>query len=125
VQPIAVAVVHGSPPIREALADLLGRQAGVRVVGAYPTTAAMAGGPPADVVVCDLASARAGAIGPVAPARLLVFDVADEDRTIIDCVQVGALRAGARSMSLPPREGGGTLCERYTRLPAIVPIARG
>jgi DNA-binding NarL/FixJ family response regulator len=90
VQPIAVVVVHGSPPIREALAELLGRQPDLRVVGAHPTTAAMAGGPPADVVLCDLAAATAGAIGPVAPARLLVFDVADEDRTIIDCVQVGA-----------------------------------
>jgi two-component system NarL family response regulator len=90
VQPIAVAVVHGSPPIREALAELLSRQPDLRLVGAYPTLVAVAGGPPADVVLCELAAARAEAAGPVTPARLLVFDVADEDRTIIDCVQVGA-----------------------------------
>jgi DNA-binding NarL/FixJ family response regulator len=90
VQTIAVAVIHGSPPIREGVADLLGRRPDLRVVGVHATMAALAGGPPADVVLCDLAAARAGAAGESGTARLLVFNVADEDRTIIDCVQVGA-----------------------------------
>ncbi len=92
VQTIAVAIVHGSPPIREGLADLLGRQPDLRVVGAHPSMAAMreAEGAGADVVLCDLAAAKAGAGIAGGTARLLVFNVADEDRTIIDCVQVGA-----------------------------------
>ena len=89
-QAVTVAIVHGSPLVREGLAEVLGRRSDVRVVGLHPTLAAMreaAAG--ASVVLCDLAAARAGAATDGA-ARLLVFDVADEDRTIIDCVQVGA-----------------------------------
>src|SRR5215813_12563642 len=90
VQTIDVAIVHGSPPIREGLADLLGRHADLRVVGAFSTLAAMTG-TAADVVLCDLAAARAGTPDvPGAGVRLLVFNVADDDRTIIDCVQIGA-----------------------------------
>lgn len=91
---ITVSIVHGSPPIREGLAELLGRQPDLRVVGAHPTLAVAMGDPAAagaGVVLCDLAAARA-ASGTVATGtgRLLVFNVADEDRMIIDCVQVGA-----------------------------------
>ena len=89
-----VVVVHGSPPIREGLAELLGRQPDLRVAGAHATLAAAMGDAAvagAGVVLCDLAAARAagGAIA-TGTGRLLVFNVADEDRTIIDCVQVGA-----------------------------------
>jgi DNA-binding NarL/FixJ family response regulator len=92
VQTIAVAIVHASPPIREGLADLLGRRSDLRVVGTHATLAAMreAGAADADVVLCDLAAARTDMATADGPARLLVFNVADEDRTIIDCVQVGA-----------------------------------
>ena len=90
VQTVAVAIVHGSPPIREGLAELLGHHSDLRVVGAHPTLAAIAG-TAADVVLCDMAAARARTPDlPGAGARLLVFNVADDDRTIIDCVQVGA-----------------------------------
>jgi DNA-binding NarL/FixJ family response regulator len=92
VNTIAVAIVHGSPPIREGLAELLGHQPEIRVVGTYSTLAAMryTAGADVDVVLCDLAAARAGFGAADAAARLLVFNVADEDHTIIDCVQVGA-----------------------------------
>ena len=94
VQTITVAIVHGSPPIREGLAELLGRQADLRVVGAHATLAAAMGDAAAagaGVVLCDLTAARAaGAATAPGTGRLLVFNVADEDRTIIDCVQVGA-----------------------------------
>jgi len=91
---IPVAIVHGSPPIREGLAELLGRQPGLRVAGAHATLAAALGDAAvaeAGVVLCDLAAARAAGAALVArTGRLLVFNVADDDRTIIDCVQVGA-----------------------------------
>jgi DNA-binding NarL/FixJ family response regulator len=92
VQSIAVAIVHGSPPIREGLADLLGRQTDLRVAGVHSSLAAMGegGAVDADVVLCDLAAARAGGAMAGRAARLLVFNVADEDSTIIDCVQAGA-----------------------------------
>ena|SRR5215471_1523963 len=91
-EPIAVAIVHGSPPIREGLAELLGRRPDLRVVGVHPSLAAMreASTDEAGVVLCDLAAATAGGAAAGTAGRLLVFNVADEDRTIIDCVQVGA-----------------------------------
>jgi DNA-binding NarL/FixJ family response regulator len=91
VQAVTVAIVHRSPLIREGLAEMLGRQSDLRVVGTHSTLAAMreeaADG--ASVVLCELAAARADSPNPNG-TRLLVFNVADEDRTIIDCVQVGA-----------------------------------
>jgi DNA-binding NarL/FixJ family response regulator len=92
VQTIAVAIVHGSPPIRQGLAELLGRRSDLRVVGVHSSLAAMreAAAGDARVVLCDLAAARAGVAASDGADRLLVFDVADEDRTIIDCVQAGA-----------------------------------
>lgn len=92
-QPIAVAIVHGSPPIREGLSELLGRQPDLRVVGTHASLAAMREDAAADasvVVLCDLAAARADKGQAVGVAPLLVFNVADEDHMIIDCVQIGA-----------------------------------
>ena len=90
-QTITVAIVHTSPPIRDGLAELLRRQSDVRVVGTYSTLAAVReGAAGAGVVLCDLAAARADISAASGMPRLLVFNVADEDRTIIDCVQVGA-----------------------------------
>ncbi len=91
-QTIAVTVVHASPPIREGLAELLRRWSDLRVVGTHATLAAIrkAGVDDAGVVLCDLAAARTDIATTDGAARLLVFNVADEDRTIIDCVQVGA-----------------------------------
>ena len=91
-QPTTVAIVHGSPPIRDGLAELLGRQPDVRVVGVHPTLAAMrdAGASQLAVVLCDHAAARADPGMAEGAGRLLVFNVVDEDSTIIDCVQVGA-----------------------------------
>jgi DNA-binding NarL/FixJ family response regulator len=92
VETIALAIVHGSPPIREGLSELLGRQPNLRVVGAHASLAAMREEAKADaaVVLCDLAAARADIGKAFGAAPLLVFNVADEDRMIIDCVQVGA-----------------------------------
>jgi DNA-binding NarL/FixJ family response regulator len=91
VQTIAVAIVHGSPPIREGLAELLGRQPDLRVVAVRATLAAIREtGVDADIVLCDLAAALADVAAANAAARLLVFNVSDEDRSIIECVQVGA-----------------------------------
>ena len=84
-----VAIVHGGPPVRDGLAVLLGRRPDLRIVGAHATLAAAAGDAAA-VVLCDLAAARADSALAGGLGRLLVFNVADEDRSIIDCVQVGA-----------------------------------
>lgn len=91
-QPTTVAIIHGSPPIRDGLAELLGRQPDVHVVSVHPTLAAMrdSAAASADVVLCDHAAARADAGRADGTGRLLVFNVVDEDSTIIDCVQVGA-----------------------------------
>lgn len=90
-QAIAVSLIHGSPPIREALAELLGRRSDLRVVGTYASLEALGEGgiDQAQVVLCDLEAARAGGASVVEPARLLVFNVADEERSIIDCVRLG------------------------------------
>ncbi|MDQ6918298.1 MAG: response regulator transcription factor [Candidatus Dormibacteraeota bacterium] len=89
---IAVAIVHGSPPIGEGLAELLGHQPGLRVVGVHSSLKAMrdAAAGDAAVVLCDLAAARADLEMAAGSVPLLIFNVADEDSTIIDCVQVGA-----------------------------------
>jgi len=89
VETTTVAIVHGSPPVRDGLAVLLGRRPDLRIVGAHATLAAAAGDAAA-VVLCDLAAARADSALAGGLGRLLVFNVADEDRSIIDCVQVGA-----------------------------------
>jgi DNA-binding NarL/FixJ family response regulator len=91
VEAVTVAIVHRSPVIREGLAEVLGRQPELAVLGAHATLAALrAAGPDPVVVLCELAVARAAGPDAGGAARLLVFDVPDEDRTIIDCVQVGA-----------------------------------
>jgi DNA-binding NarL/FixJ family response regulator len=92
VETVTVAIVHGSPLIRDGLAEVLGRRPELRVVGVHATLAAMRAATDLDagVVVCDLAAARAGPAMADGGPRLLVFDVPDEDGTIIDCVQVGA-----------------------------------
>jgi len=89
VETTTVAIVHGGPPVRDGLAVLLGRRPDLRIVGAHATLAAAAGDAAA-VVLCDLAAARADSALAGGLGRLLVFNVADEDRSIIDCVQVGA-----------------------------------
>jgi DNA-binding NarL/FixJ family response regulator len=108
VQTIVVAIVHGSPPIRVGLADLLGRQPDLRVAGVYSSLAAIDEGSAAgaDVVLCDLAAARAGVAMADRAARLLVFNVADEDRMIIDCVQVGASGCVLQDADLDELVGG-------------------
>jgi len=89
VETTTVAIVHVSPPVRDGLAELLGRRLGLRIVGRHATLAAAAADGAA-VVLCDLAAARAEGALAGGMGRLLVFNVADEDRSIIDCVQVGA-----------------------------------
>lgn len=90
-QGIAVSLVHASPPIRAGLAELLGRRSDLRVVGTYASLRALSdsGVDAAQVVLCDLEAARIGGASIGEPARLLVFNVADEDRSIIDCVRLG------------------------------------
>jgi DNA-binding NarL/FixJ family response regulator len=92
VHTIAISVVHGSPPIREGLAELLARRSDLRVVGTHASLEALSAGgvDQAQVVLCDLEAARAGGVEVSEPARLLVFNVAAEDRSIIDCVRLGA-----------------------------------
>lgn len=91
-QRVAIAIVHGSPPIREGLAALLVGRPDIRVAGTYSTLVELrqTTGDEAGVVLCDLAAARADRSQPDWAGRLLVFNVADEDRLIIDCVQIGA-----------------------------------
>jgi DNA-binding NarL/FixJ family response regulator len=94
-----VAIVHASRLIREESRDLLTRQPGIRVVGTFRSARDVLQQPPAGahVLLFDLSTARQD--GPalmmelhqrVPHARILMFNVVDDDQAIIECVHVGA-----------------------------------
>jgi DNA-binding NarL/FixJ family response regulator len=94
-----VGIVHASRLIREETRDLLTRQPGIRVVETFRSARDVLQQPLAGVHVLlfDLSTARQD--GPalmmelhqrVPHARILMFNVVDDDQAIIECVHVGA-----------------------------------
>jgi len=96
---IPVGIVHGSRMIRDGIRDLLRPHADVRVVDTFGTLGeALARAVAEDhVLLCDLATVhREGPdvlrdVHRRAPqARLLIFNVTDDEGTIVECIGVGA-----------------------------------
>jgi DNA-binding NarL/FixJ family response regulator len=94
-----VVVIHASPLIRDGMAELLGRQADIRVAGAFGSAAAaaMADTDTAAIVLYDQATSRHDGVDAlqelrtkVPGVRILLFGVPDEDQAIIECVRSGA-----------------------------------
>ncbi len=97
--PTAIGIVHASRLIRDELKDLLTRQPGLRVVGSFGNAKEVLEHPPEEelVLVYDLATAQQDGPAPVMDlhhrlprAKMLMFNVVDDDQAIIECVRVGA-----------------------------------
>jgi DNA-binding NarL/FixJ family response regulator len=94
-----VAVVHGSPPLRDGLGELLGRQSDLRVLRLYGSAGEMLEHLPEGehVLLYDLATAHKDGPAKVMKvreslpgAKILMFNVTDDDQAIIECVRIGA-----------------------------------
>lgn len=105
---IPVGVVHGSRLIAEGLRDLLGRETSVSVAGVHLDVAGAARAPirGPHVLLADLGSVRAAGMAGVAAllaaapdAKILVFDVEDDDAAIIECVRAGTAGCVLRDAS--------------------------
>ncbi len=107
--PTRVAVVHGSRLLREGMRDLLGRQPGLRVVGAFAGSEDFRARPPAEgcILLYDLGTARAD--GPATVMELaqreprspiLFFNVGDDDSAIVECVRAGGAGCVLQDASL-------------------------
>lgn len=99
VEPTRVAIVHASRLIRDGTKDLLAHQPGLRLVGAFRNAREVLAQPPSGehVLLYDLSTARQD--GPalmmelhqrLPQAKILMFNVVDDDQAIIECVRVGA-----------------------------------
>ncbi len=97
--PTAIGIVHASRLIRDELKDVLTRQPGLRVVSSFGNAKQVLEHPREEelVLVYDVATARQD--GPAAlmdlhqrlpRAKMLMFNVVDDDQAIIECVRVGA-----------------------------------
>ncbi len=97
--PIPVGIVHGSRLIRDGTRDLLSRQQAVRVLGSFADAREVLERPITGehILVYDLGTARHD--GPelltqlhqrLPQAKILMFNVTDDDEAIIECVRVGA-----------------------------------
>lgn len=97
--PIPIGIVHASRLMRDELNDVLTRQPGLRVVGSFGNAKQVLEHPREEehVLVYDLATAHQD--GPAAVmdlhqrlprAKMLMFNVVDDDQAIIECVRVGA-----------------------------------
>ncbi len=108
-EPTAVGIVHASPLIREGIRDLLRQQADIQVVGTFRNAEdVLAGGVEADhILVYDLTTARTDGISGMMDlhrrlprAKILIFNVADDDQAIIECVRIGAFGCILQDASL-------------------------
>ncbi len=106
--PIRIGVVHGSRLIAEGLRDLLGHESTVSVTAVHLDLASAAREPipGPHILLADLSSVRAagmagiGACLSAAPeAKILVFDVEDDDAAIIECVRAGTAGCVLRDAS--------------------------
>lgn len=96
---IPVGIVHASRLIREGTRDLLTRQPEVRVVGTFGAAREVMDQPFNDdhVLIYDLGTARQDGAAALIElhqrlprAKILMFNVTDDDQAIIECVHVGA-----------------------------------
>jgi DNA-binding NarL/FixJ family response regulator len=96
---IAIGIVHASRFIREGIGELLKRHPGVRVVGAFGDAREVLQQPPAEecLLLYDLGTARQTGEDLLKELRqrlpqvkILMFDVADNDQLIIECIDLGA-----------------------------------
>ena len=96
---ILVAIVHGSRLMRDGVKDTLEQQPGIRVGATYSNAGEVLAQPLAQphVLLYDLASARQEGPAQIMPvharlpqAKILMFNVVDDDQAIIECVRVGA-----------------------------------
>ncbi len=104
-EPTAVGIVHASPLIREGIRDLLRQQADIQVVGTFSNAEdVLAGSVEADhILVYDLTDGTAGMMElhrRLPRAKILIFNVADDDQAIIECVRLGALGCIVQDASL-------------------------
>ena len=97
--PILIAIVHSSRVMRDGVKDVLDQQPGIRVAATYGNAGEVLAGPLAQphILLYDLASARQEGAAQVMPvhtrlpqAKILMFNVMDDDQAIIECVRVGA-----------------------------------
>jgi len=105
----AVAIVHLSPLIRQGLSELLTKQPDLRMIGPFHDGRTVLQSPPegAIVVLYDLATAQHDGAAVVAElqrrlpdAKLLIFNVRDDDQAIIECVRAGAAGCVLQDASL-------------------------
>ncbi len=98
-EPILIGVVHASRLLREGLNDLLNRQAGFRVSGSFSDAGQVLEHPleREHVLLYDLGTARQDGAevimdlhGRLPQAKILMFNVVDDDQTIVECVRVRA-----------------------------------
>jgi len=98
-EPIAVGIVHASRFIREGIGELLRRHPGIRVVGTFGDAREVLQQPSAEecVLLYDLGTARQDGEDLLKELRqrlpqvkILMFDVADNDQLIIECIDLGA-----------------------------------
>ncbi len=94
-----VAVVHGSPPLRQGLGELLERQTDLHLLGLFGSAAEVLEHvhPDEHVLLYDLATAHKDGPARVMKvheslpgAKILMFNVTDDDQAIIECVRAGA-----------------------------------
>lgn len=94
-----VAVVHGSPPLRDGLGELLARQSDLRVLRLYASAGDVLEHLPDSehVLLYDLATAHKDGSAKVRQlhdclpsVKMLMFNVTDDDQAIIECVRIGA-----------------------------------
>ncbi len=94
-----VSVVHASPPLREGLGELLRRHTDLRMLGLYASAdEALEHATDVDhVLVYDLTTAQKDGPAQVMKvhrslprAKILMFNVTDDDQAIIECVRTGA-----------------------------------
>ena len=99
VESISVGIIHSSELVREGIGDLVNKQAGVRVSGAFGNAREALDRPLQGdhVLLYDLGTSHQD--GPaliqelrerIPQARVLMFGVADDVHAILECVRVGA-----------------------------------
>ncbi len=94
-----VSIVHGGPLAREGVGALVSREPGIEVIGLFRNGEDFLDRPPVQdhVLLYDFLTARADGVHRLteirqrAPqARLLIFDVIDDEMAIVECVRLGA-----------------------------------